>query len=208
MRLKARNDIHLARRIWHFCGVLTIFLCYVYIPEAHRRSAVLILCGVPVLLDIGRQFIPGLNHTLTKLFGPFMRTEEAHRIAGMSYMLAGCGLVILLFPEPVVRLSLLMFSVADPLASYFGIIYGKDRLIGQKTLQGAGAAFAACFAISLGYFAASKLMTERLFIVGLISALIGSFSELLPLGKIDDNFLFPVTSSILLYGVFYLFGGL
>ena len=50
-------------------------------------------------------------------------------------------------------------------------------------------------------------MTERLFLVSMVSGLIGAFSELIPIGKLDDNFSFPILTAILLYGTFILFGG-
>lgn len=208
MPLKARNDIHLARRIWHFGGVTLILLLYTLIPDRHRVLATIVLCGSPILLDVLRKFSPLLNRIFLFCFRPFMRESERHQLAGLSYMLGGSALIILLFPRPVVHLSLMMFAVADPLASYVGIRYGRERLVGPKTFQGSSAAFAACFLVSVLYFSFMNIMQERMFIVCLLSALIGAFAELLPVGKLDDNFVFPVVSSSLLFGVFYLFGGL
>ncbi len=208
MSLKARNDIHLARRAWHFFGVMFILFLYTIVPEEHRILAIATLCGGPIALDVARQFLPALNSSLMRLFKPFMRESERHEIAGMSYLLIGSSIVMIFFPTPVVRLSLLMFSLADPLASYFGIKYGKEKLIGNKTIQGCGAAFVACFLVSGAYFHIMNNMVERIFIATLLSAIIGAASELVPVGKMDDNLVFPVVSSILLYGIFYLFGGL
>ncbi len=208
MPLKARNDIHLARRFWHTAGVLTILGLYSITPPQHRLLTVLILCGTPVLVDVLRQFLPTMNAVSQKVLGTVMRESERNRLSGMTYMLLGSSMVILVAPHQVVYLTLWMFAVADPLASYFGIRYGKERLLGTKTLQGTAAAFCACFAVSVLYFSTLSLMHERLFIVALLSGLIGAFAELLPIGKIDDNFTFPVVSATLLYGVFYLFGGL
>ena len=39
------------------------------------------------------------------------------------------------------------------------------------------------------------LMRERLFIVCLLSGLSGAVSELMPVGKLDDNLVFPVVSA-------------
>ena len=77
-----------------------------------------------------------------------------------------------------------------------------------KSVQGSLAAFIACFVLSLLYFSVINLMRERMFIVCLLGGLIGAFSELLPVGKLDYNFVFPVVSATLLTGLFYLFGGL
>ncbi len=149
-----------------------------------------------------------MNRVLMLLFRPFMRENERKRLAGLGYMMAGLLIIILIFPPVVVSLALLFLAVADPVASYFGIRFGKDKLIGEKSVQGSLAAFISCFLLSLIYFYAMNLMHERMFIVCLLSALIGAFAELVPVFKLDDNFVFPVVSSTLLTGLFYLFGGL
>jgi len=51
-------------------------------------------------------------------------------------------------------------------------------------------------------------MVERLLMASLIAGLIGAVSELLPIGKLDDNFTFPVVSGTLLWMMFLLFGGI
>jgi len=208
MSLKARNDIHLARRVWHFSGVMVIFVLYALIPSDRARITALVLSVPFIVLDVLRLYVPRINRALTWLFRPFMRENERQRLAGLSFLLAGVSLSIWLYPRPVVFLSLLFLAVADPLASYFGIRFGRDKLVGDKSLQGSMAAFAACFLLSLLYFSVMDLMRERMFIVCLISGLIGACAELIPVGKLDDNFLFPVVSGVLLTGVFYLFGGL
>lgn len=208
MTLPARNDIHLARRIWHFCGVL--FIAWLYWIMSPRNGAILaIICsGFMISFDSARLFSKRLNRFFTWLFGAVMRESERRRPTASTALMAGVTLIILVFPRPVVLLTLLFFSVADPLASYFGIRFGKDKLIGNKSLQGSAAAFVACFIVAFGYYSAFDLMTDRLFIVCLLSALAGALSELVPVGKLDDNFVFPVLAASLLTGLFYIFGGL
>ena len=207
MPLKARNDIHLARRLWHFFGVMVIFTIYWAIPPERASLTAVIMCAPVVIADLLRLYFPRLNRTLTWLFKPFMREKERHRLAAVSFMLVGVCLVIWFFPRNVVLLSLLFLAVADPLASIFGIRYGTDKLIGEKSLQGTLAAFAACFVLSLIFYYAMDLMTERLFIVCLLSGLIGAIAELIPVGKLDDNLTIPLLSACFLTGLFSLFGG-
>ncbi|MBX3020818.1 MAG: hypothetical protein KF799_04015 [Bdellovibrionales bacterium] len=208
MSFRERNDIHLARRIWHFLGVL--FIAALYYFMAPRNAALLaILCsGFMISFDSARLFSKRLNRFFTWLFGPFLRESERRKPTASTAMMAGITLIILVFPRDVVLLTLLFFSVADPLASFFGILYGKDKLIGNKSLQGSAAAFVACFLVALAFYSGFGLMTERLFIVCLLSALIGAASELMPVGRLDDNFVFPVMAATLLTGLFYVFGGL
>ncbi len=208
MTLKARNDIHLARRIWHFCGVMFIFALYQIVPESQRAWTTVSICSTIILIDVSRLYIPAMGRAMFALFRPFMRESERKGFATLTSMMVGLMIIILIFPPVVVALALLFLAVGDPVASYFGIRFGKDKLIGEKSVQGTLAAFTACFVLSLIYFYTMNLMQERLFIVCLLAALIGAFSELVPIFKLDDNFVFPVVSSVLLTGLFYLFGGL
>lgn len=208
MTFKARNDIHLARRIWHFCGVLVIFGLYWMLEGQQAVFTAITVSSLMIGFDILRLYVPALNKVFILVFGPVLRESERSRVSGVTAMLIGITLVVILFPKPVGLLAVLFLAVADPLASFFGIRYGKDKLIGNKSFQGSLAAFVACFLISLGFFHYMKLMTERLFIVCLLGGLIGAFSELVPIFRLDDNFVFPVMSATLLMGLFYVFGGL
>lgn len=208
MTFKARNDIHLARRIWHFAGVLVIFGLYWVLPQKLALLASLIAAVLLVAFDFSRLYLPFFNRLFTWMFRPVLRDSERHKLSGLSYLITGVAVLVAFFPKPVGLLALLFLAVADPLASFFGIRYGKDKLIGNKSVQGSFAAFTACFFLALGYFLYMDLMRERLFIVCLLAGLIGAFSELVPILKLDDNFVFPVVSCILLLGLFYVFGGL
>ncbi|HMN68824.1 MAG TPA: hypothetical protein PKC28_09835 [Bdellovibrionales bacterium] len=208
MQLKARNDIHLARRIWHFCGVMVMFTLYWFLNSRQALTLALVMSAFMIGFDVGRLYVPALNRIFSRTFRWVLRQGELDRISGAASMLAGVTLIIFLYPKNVVLLALLFVAIGDPVASYFGIRFGKDKLVGNKSLQGSLAAFAACFVISLGYYWAMDLMRERLFIVCLLSALIGAASELIPVGRLDDNIVFPVLSGTLLYGLFIIFGGL
>lgn len=207
MPLKARNDIHIARRLWHVSSVFVIFLLYWTIQP--RTAAILMLGigGLLVVCDIARLYVPSLNVLFSWMFKPVMRESEKRKISGMTSMVVGMTLIFFLYPKDVVLLALLFLAFADPLASYFGIRYGKDKLVGDKSLQGSMAAFAACFIAAVIFLYLRDLMRERLFIVSLLGGLIGAASELIPIGKLDDNFLFPVMSATGLAGLFYIFGG-
>lgn len=207
MSLKGRNDIHLARRIWHVCSVFCIFVWYWFVSPKQAAISAVIFGSVLIFFDIARLYIPAFNRFFGWLFRPVIRESERNRISGMTSMVVGLGLIVFIYPKNVVLLALLFLAFADPAASYFGIRYGKDKLIGHKSLQGSLAAFVVCFIISMIYFGALDLMRERLFIVSLLGGLIGAVSELFPIGRLDDNFVFPVLSATMLTGLFHVFGG-
>ncbi|MCB0407176.1 MAG: hypothetical protein KDD34_03165 [Bdellovibrionales bacterium] len=204
---KTKSDIHLARKVWHFLGVLTII--WIYLRTA-RSEALQIAVGVTFLflsLDIFRHSFPQLNTALIKLMAPLMREHEKTKLAGTSYLLVGMTFIVFMFSKDVVILSLLFLAIADPMASFIGVKYGKDKIIGHKSLQGTMAAFVVCMVISAIYFFTNNLMTERILIVSVLAGLIGAVSELIPIWKLDDNFTFPVLSATLLWLLFLVFGG-
>lgn len=202
------SDLHWLRRIWHFMGVAFMFFLYFFLDKQDAISVALIVSGTLIGLDLLRLIFPFLNQILVHLFKPFLRTHEVNRVTAASFMLVGVTLIIIIFPKEVVLLSLLLFSVADPLAALTGIRFGKDRIIGKKTLQGSLAAFFACTLIAIGYYTYFHFFPERLLLAGLLTGLIGALSELVPFFSLDDNLTFPVLSSSLIYGLFFLFGAL
>lgn len=208
MNLKARNDVHLARRIWHFCGVMTAFVLFYFLPYQTSKTVTFCITIPLVIFDIARLYIPAFNAAFLKSFRLILRDSEKHGLAGSTAMLIGVSIIIFIFPRDVILATMLFQAVADPLASFVGIRYGKDKLIGNKSLQGSLAAFGACFVLALVFYYTRGLMHERLFIVCLLSGLIGAVSELVPVGKLDDNFIFPVVNATLLTGLFHVFGGL
>lgn len=204
--LKKRSDIHYARKIWHMSGVFTMFLAYVYLPPAVSMSILVAawVCFVP--FDFLRHKYPALNDWALHAFKPIMRQSEARHLAGTTYLLTGVLLVDMIFPRPVVSLTLLFLAFADPIASYFGILYGKDKIFGHKSIQGFMAAFFVCMALTLIFLLAHNYLTDRLIVVSLLAGLVGAFAELIPIYKLDDNLTLPLMSAVGLSILFYFFG--
>ncbi len=204
---KSKSDLHLARKIWHFLGVLLIVVLFNHLHRAESLALLTFFTVLFVTVDVLRQKNETLNTFALKLLGPFIRESERNSLAGTTYLLTASLIVISIFPKSIALLTLLFLALADPIASFFGIVYGKDKLINHKTLQGSLAAFVTCFIISISFYYSQNLMTERLLLVSILSALIGTLSELIPIGKLDDNFTLPLLSSSLLWVVFYFLGG-
>lgn len=134
-----------------------------------------------------------------------MRSTEISKLAGTTYLLTGVLLIVVLFTHGVVSLSLLFLAFADPIASFIGIKYGKDKIFGHKSVQGFIAAFIVC-AILTALFLSYNSIPQHILVVSLLSGLVGALAELIPIAKLDDNFSMPVLSSIGLTILFYFFG--
>ncbi len=205
--LKCRTDLHLSRKIWHVLGVSGLVVTYNVLTRPLALKLFFTMTVLFVIFDVWRQHSPLIHRGLEAVFHPIMRDHERHRLAGTTYLLVGVFIILAVFPRSIVNLSLLFLAIADPLASLVGILYGRDKIWGQKTLQGTFAAFVACAVIGAIYFYLHEAMTERLVIVSILAGVIGALSELVPILDIDDNLTFPVVSSSLLFGLFWLFGG-
>jgi diacylglycerol kinase (CTP) len=207
--LKSRSELHLARKIWHCAGVLLmawVFWKYGF-SVSWKILAISSLTLVP--LDLLRQKNPALNSGLLKVLGPVMRSHEFNQVSGFTYLIVGCSIMLILFGgrRDIVVLTMVFLAFGDPVASYFGIKYGRDKILGKKTLQGSMAAFFACTLLAGLYYFWQNIMIERLLIVAPLSGIIGAASELIPIGKMDDNFSFPILCSTLLWCLFYVYGG-
>ncbi len=204
--LKKRSDIHYARKIWHMSGVFSMFLAYVYLPSAVSMTILAVAWLLFVPADFLRLKYPALNDWALHAFKPIMRQSEVKKLAGTTFLLSGVLIVDILFPRPIVALTLLFLAFADPIASYFGILYGKDKIFGHKSIQGFMAAFFVCAAVTLVYLIYHNYFMDRLIVVSLFAGLVGAFAELIPVGKLDDNLTLPLMSAVGLTILFYFFG--
>ncbi len=203
--LKQRSDIHLTRKVAHCLGICFMALAINLWGIKVGWALLLLVSAIIIPLDVLRKNSPGLNRATLRIFGPIMRKHERESISGMTFLYLGCMVLLLFKDMHIITLTLLFLAFGDPIASFFGIRFGKDRIIGNKTLQGTMAAFAVCAIITGVYCYLNNLMTERLLIVAPLGGLIGAVAELAPVGKLDDNFTFPVISALLLSVLFFVF---
>lgn len=207
-KLKTKNDIHLARKIWHFLGVAVITVIYNNISRYTALSLTLTLAITFLIFDVIRLNVPEFNRFFVKFGSLLLREREKYTYTGTTALFFGVFFIIYLFPTRIVQLSLICLAIADPVASYFGIKYGKDKIFGNKSLQGTLAAFVSCTVIAVVFYSIENLMTFRILIASLLTGLSGAISEAVVIGKLDDNFSFPILNSFFLYFIFILFGAL
>ena len=201
---KKRSEVHLARKIWHMLGVFGLFVAWNIFSFKISLALLSVAWILFVPADIIRLYNPKVNKLLTKLFKPIMRQNELNKPAGTTYLLTGVILIGLIFQNDIVSISLLFLAFADPIASYVGIRYGKDKIFGHKSVQGFIAAFVVCFLITFS-FLYYKNIQDYLFFASLLAGLIGALAELIPIAKLDDNFTMPVISAFGVDFVFKLF---
>ncbi len=205
---KKKSDLHLARKFWHIGGVSLIAVLYAFLPTGWSLFLLSVACCLLIATDVLRLSRPEFNQKMISIFGPFMRESEVNRLAGTTYLISGVTFIAFFFPREVVQISLWFLAFADPLASYFGIKYGREKILGDESLQGSLAALVVCAVItwiSLFIFQVN-LPLGRLILVSLLGGVVGALAELLPISKLDDNLTLPILSAAALWCVFAVFG--
>jgi len=198
--------MHLARKTWHMLGVLLMVVIHERVTKDTALILLLLTMIVFVVPDVLRQYSTKLNDIFIGIFQSVIRENEVHKLSGNSYLISGVLLLVLFFPAKIVTLTLFFLAFADPIASCIGIRYGKDKILGQKSLQGFLAAFVVCMVATYIFIKTNGLLSEKIFLVSTVAGLIGALSELLPIGKLDDNLTLPILSATGLYFLFTFFG--
>lgn len=196
--LHKRSDLHLLRKLWHITtGSLGLF--------AFTRSSldqqtwgfiVLAIALTGFVVDITRARFPQINILVIRLMGPLMRRSEKEGLSGLPFYALGVSLSLFFFSRDIAILSVMFLVFSDPLSSFFGVLYGKDKIMPNKSLQGAVAGFFTCYLITLFYTMNHVTLGNHILIFAVVAGIIGAASELVSAFNIDDNLTIPVLSGL------------
>lgn len=190
-----RSDLHLLRKIWHVSVGLLVIAIYYNTRYSSKDWAQLNLF-IALTTFAGewlRLRVPKINYLVTSVMGPFMRESERNDYSGFPYYALGCSLSLFFYEEKIALLSILFLIFADPVCSFFGVLYGKNKLIGQKSFQGAIAGFVVCTVVALVYGLIFRGYSSNLLIFSVLAGFIGATAELCSVW-VDDNLTIPVVS--------------
>lgn len=193
--LPARTDLHLLRKIWHM-GMGSIAITLYLISGQNQKEWGWIALAVAITgfsVDFLRLRYSAMNELVVKVLGPFMRESERKDYSGLPFYAMGCGLALLLFKPHIALLSVLFLVFSDPISSYFGVKYGKTKILPNKSLQGSTAGFAVCYLITLAYGISMGEVSMNLLFFAVLAGVIGAISELMSI-FVDDNLTIPVIS--------------
>lgn len=196
--LASRSELHIMRRIWHTISGVLGLVAYLYTDISLINWGMLFLmislCGFA--LDFKRLGNKDLNNRFKRIFRPIMRSSEDDGFSGLPFYALGVAGAVFLYEEHIAILAIMYLIFADPIASVFGVYFGKDKILPNKTFQGTLAAFVTCFFITYGYVYALVGFTPGIFLYSFSGALFGAVSEILGAFNIDDNFTIPIFSGL------------
>lgn len=192
-----RSDVHYLRKLWHMgTGLTGLVLYYVLDFKAYQAGYCLFALAIAgFIVEFFRLKNTGCNKFIMSFMRPFMRECEKTSISGLPFYALGVALAIFFYEEKIAVLSTLFLIFADPISSLVGILHGRDKIFGKKSLQGSLAGFATCYFLSLFYGLTYTTPNFDLFFFAVGGGIVGSLSELFSV-NIDDNLTIPVLSGL------------
>jgi dolichol kinase len=194
----ALSDIRseIPRTFFHVLGGLFLaFLGYVP-PQPVNHYALAFIFGAAFLLEGARLLVPSANRLARIVIGPFMRPNEEQGLTGALPFTGGVLLAFLLFPKPVALAAMVPLVVGDRAGLLAGKGFGRFP-IGEKTLEGSLACFAASF---ITYSILTRFwpdVFDYTWIVLVSASIIGTLAEALP-RPFDDNLTIPLAVGVFL----------
>lgn len=185
------------RRIFHAVNGL-FFWGILHFTAIPGDGLALVLGGLFLFLlalDLVRLRIASVNKLFFTLFQPFASPREGSGIASSTWFAAGTALAVALLPRPYAAAGILVLSLADPMANWFGKIYGRRRF-GGGTLFGSTLFCLISFGI---------LWPVGGWLPALVATLATTVLEAAR-WKIDDNFVIPLSSGGVLWLMVGAFG--
>jgi len=206
LRVHKRTDVHLLRKLWHIGVGLIGVIFYLISGISPDKLAIILfaLAGLAIGLDVLRINNQKIQRASLLVMGPFIRKSELKSITGLPFYALGVALSLSLYQEKIAVLSILFLIFADPISSYVGIRFGKDKSLPNKSLQGSLAGFIVCVALTFFYIFFRGNINHNLLIFALLGGIVGSISEMMSF-LVDDNLTIPVISGLGLTVLNYFF---
>jgi diacylglycerol kinase (CTP) len=197
--LRQRSDLHLARKFFHMSGAVSFLVPYLFLGFTREMMAAILGTVLAVVMGIeyARSRWEWVNSIAVKVMGPVMRDTEVTGLTGIPFYMASCLFSFLIFPRHVTVLAILYLALGDPSSSFFGVLYGRNKIFPNKSLQGTLGGFIVCAIATFVYLHFEAFPAGKVLVLSLLGGFAGAVSELLPL-NVDDNFAIPVISGALM----------
>lgn len=174
----------LLRKTTHLAGFF-LPLIYIVLDKSTMLLIVGCLTGIAVVVEFLKWVSERCRELFFRVFKSILRThEQKGAITGATYYIVSTLLCIAFFDKHIAIVSIFFIILGDTAAALVGTMWGRTKLIGNKSLEGSAACFIVCAAISLFWLNP---------IVGLTGAFVATLVELLPL-RINDNLTMPLIS--------------
>ena len=197
--LRRRSDLHLTRKFFHMQGAVSFLVPYLFLGFSRETMAAILgtMLALVMSIEYSRSRWEWVNSIAVKIMGPVMRDTEVNQLTGIPFYMASCLFAFLIFPRHVTVLAILYLALGDPASSFFGVLYGRNKIFPNKSLQGTVGGFVVCAVATFAYLRWQGFPPGKVLLLALLGGFAGAISELLPL-NVDDNFAIPVVSGALM----------
>ena len=179
----------LPRRIFHALAGSTIPLAGIFAPMPELTAALAVLAVGSLALDLARFRVSRLNRLFLRWLRPLLKSSEARRLTGATWLLLAAAIAFPLFDRQVAVAAFFYLSLGDPAAALVGRPLPGPRLFGKSP------------AGTLAFISVSLLAAALLVGAGFMpwhwgfaaGAIVAGLVELLPLPG-DDNLWVPLAA--------------
>jgi dolichol kinase len=204
--IKEKKDLHLFRKFFHMLpGLLLIYLIQFKVYPTYLIIVVLgFLFLISALIESIRIKYRKVNELAIGISKYFIRKEELKELSGIPFYIAGCFISLLAFGKDIASLSILYLAIGDPVASFFGILWGEHskKFKNGKSLIGTLGNIAICTCLTIIYGTVQGWDLQIIYQISLFGGMISGFTEAFAPEEINDNVFIPVVSALLLSMVF------
>lgn len=189
MSLEKLRSHEVIRKVIHLSSSL-LPLAYWFLFEREVILQIVIFLAVGFLLaEFLRLRSSSVEKIFMSVFGSALRRHEKEKLTGATYVFTGSVLAIFLFPKEIAVAALLILSISDTLAALVGIPFGKHKFF-EKSVEGSLTFFISTWVILSIFFPSASIL--NIIISGIVT-----LAEANPM-NLDDNFLIPILSGVLL----------
>ncbi len=199
--LNHRSDLHLSRKAWHIgTGLFALYTFYfLNVPLNVLAKFGISFALVTFSFEFLRLKSNFLNTFFLKVGSRLLRQDEAEKVSGLPYYAMGAGLSLLLFPKHIALISIFFLVFADPFSSLMGVLFGKNKILPNKSLEGCLSCWLICYFICHLYLKSLGIVGLNAFVFSFIAGFMGAISELVSFTKINDNLSIPLLSGFSMY---------
>lgn len=173
----------------------TVFaLIYYFSNKITTLFIILPFLCIFVFIEILRRCVFRFNERLFNIFKFILKEKERKTLLTTTWFLVSTFLTAVLFRKEIAIMAMLFLIFGDSASAFFGLRFGRTKILGSRSLEGSLAFFSTCLIIGIIMNFTKVGLSWPVVIVGALAATI---SELLPL-PIDDNFTVPLFSGIMM----------
>ncbi|MBU0530764.1 MAG: diacylglycerol/polyprenol kinase family protein [Candidatus Aenigmatarchaeota archaeon] len=200
----------ISRQIIHISGILFVILAHVVgeiiIAYFFMASIFLLLYSEYVRLE-QRRINKVIDYMESKVRGIATGMERKYvkrPFMGAFWFYMGCGITFLIFPFNIATVACIILSISDALSTLVGIKFGKHKILKNKSVEGTLAFIISGVAVTI--FLIDIWIAIPAVLIGAAAEMIPDIKGLKKLKKnhiLDDNYLIPILSAIVMYILFF-----